>query len=189
MRPAFRSRFVTPPTGFYEYEVDGRRVSHRNRLEACRLVVNLRNSLGLPVIGDGMEYIMEYMCPMLPDGWCDQPSEVKTLYIDAVKKDTAQLFPLRVAASDEIERRMNVCMACKEHTRTGFCVDCNGLLEWVYRGFAGKRGKLPSDRVMGLCRCDGVMAVANATIAERDLKPGEKYPAECWRTAGGKVEA
>ena len=55
MRPAFRSRFVTPPTGFYEYEVDGRRVSHRNRLEACRLVVNLRNSLGLPVIGDGME--------------------------------------------------------------------------------------------------------------------------------------
>jgi len=188
IKPRFRSKFVTPPTGFYEYEVDGRRVTHKTRLEACRLVLQLRQELGLPCIGDGMEYIMEYMCPRLPDGWCNQPSEVKRLFMNDIKTDTAALFPLRVATSDVIERRTVTCSACEEHTRAGFCVDCNGLLDWMYRGFSGKRGRLPADRVLGLCRCDGVMAAAGVTVAERPVKDGVTYPEGCWRTAGGKVE-
>jgi hypothetical protein len=184
--PRFRGVYNTPPTGFYEYEVEGKRIQSRSRLEACMLVSNLRQDLGLPVVGDGMSYIMEYMCPRLPDGFCSQPSQIKRLAIEDVKRDTAALFPMRVAASDVIETRLVKCSECPEQTRNGFCVDCNGLLDWVYRGFSGKRGKLPPDRALGVCKCDGVMAAAGASVEGLPLKTGVTYPEGCWRIAGGK---
>lgn len=184
--PRFRGVYNTPPTGFYEYEVLGKRIQSRSRLEACMMVSNLRNDLGLPVVGDGMSYIMEYMCPRLPDGFCSHPSEIKRLAVDDVKKATAALFPMRVAASDVIETRLVTCSACAEQTRDGFCVDCNGLLDWVYRGFNGKRGALPPDRALGVCKCDGVMTAAGASVEGLPLKEGVKYPEGCWRIAGGK---
>ena len=52
--PRFRGIFTTPPTGFYEYEVEGERVQSTNRLDACTKVSDLRKKHGLPVVGDGM---------------------------------------------------------------------------------------------------------------------------------------
>jgi hypothetical protein len=184
--PRFRGIFTTPPTGFYEYEVEGERVQSTNRLDACTKVSDLRKKHGLPVVGDGMTYIMEYMCPRLPDGFCSQPSSVRSLAIEKVKAGTAQLFSMRVAASDVIERRLIICSACKMQTRSGFCVDCNGLLDWMFRGFSGKRGELPPDRALGVCVCDCVMAAAGATPLDRPLTDGETYPEGCWRIASGK---
>jgi len=187
-RPRFQTVTSTPPGGFYEYELDGDRVVSRNRLDMLRQVRDLRIRKGYPVIGDGMAYVMEFMCPRLPDGFCTTPSSVRGVRVDEVKRDTALLFPSLLAASDDIERRMEVCVGCPAQTTRGFCVECNGLLDWLYRGFSGRRGRLPADNALGVCLCDGVMAAAGASVSDRPLKPGAIYPECCWRTARSAQE-
>lgn len=189
MAVRFQNPNSTPPGGTYECCVGDDCVSSRNRYEACRLVRDLRRRHGLPVIGDGMRYIMEFMCPRLPDGYCNRPSGIKRLLVDDVKRDTAALFQLRCAPSDDIERRMEICSACDCHTRRGFCVDCTGLLDWIYRSYGPRRGRLPADNALGVCLCDGVLAAAGATPAERPLKAGAAYPGGCWRISKGGADA
>ena len=177
----FQTASATPPGGCYEYAIGDDVVVSKNRFEMLRKVAELRTKHGLPTVGDGMKYLMEYMCPRLPDGFCTKPSAVKSYRVEEVKRDTAGLFTAMLAASDDIERRMEVCVACPSHTTRGFCVDCNGLLEWLYRGFTGRRGRLPADKVLGVCYPDGVMAAAGASVACRPLKAGAEYPSTCWR--------
>ena len=181
MSVRFQTVTATPPGGFYEYSAGGETVTARGRHDACRKVLELRRKLGLESVGDGMRYLMEYMCPRLPSGFCTKPSSVKYVRADVVKRNTAFLFGHRLAPADDIERRMEACSACPMHTREGFCVDCTGLLDWMYRGFGGRRGKLPADRALGVCVCDETMAAATASTADLPPKDGVKYPAGCWR--------
>ena len=188
MSVRFRNPRATPPGGCYEYTLQGETVSSRNRYDACRQVRDLRARHGLPTAGDGMSYLMEQMCPQLPDGFCTKPSQVRYVKAQDVKANTARLFAMRLAAADDIERRMEACVACPRQTRQGFCVDCTGLLDWIYRGFGGRRGKLPADRALGVCLIDEVLAAAGASVAGLPLKPGAAYPAECWRRAAAEPE-
>lgn len=177
----FQTVSSTPPGGCYEYAIGDDVVVSKNRFEMLAKVRDLRAKHGLPTVGDGMRYLMEYMCPLLPDGFCTEPSAVKSYRVEEVKRDTAGLFQAMLAPSDDIERRMERCVSCSAHTTRGFCVDCNGLLEWLYRGFGGRRGRLPADKVLGVCYADGVMAAAGASAASRPLKTGSGYPPACWR--------
>lgn len=189
MSGRFQTVTATPPGGCYEYSVDGETVVSRNRHDACRKVRELRAKHNLPTYGDGMSYLMDYMCPRLPDGFCTKKSSIKYLRADEVKRNTVMLFGSRLAASDDIERRMEACASCPRHTREGFCVDCTGLLDWMYRGFGGRRGKLPADRALGVCVCDEAMAAAVASVAEPRAKAGAAYPSNCWKAADTGGEA
>lgn len=184
----FNSPRSTPPDGCYEYSAGGELVSSKNRNEIAKLTRDLRVKHGLPVIGDPFRYVMEYMCPSLPDGFCTAPSTVRPLRVAVVKEKTAALFPRALAINDEIERRMACCVECPKQTRRGFCVTCTGLLDWIYRGFSGKRGKLPADAVLGVCLCDEVLAAAGASVASRPLSDGVEYPETCWRLGASRKE-
>ena len=177
----FKYMFASPPDGWYEYALDGEVVRSRSRFEICRLTANLRRSKGLSVFGDGFKHVMEYMCPLLPDGFCTKPSTVPPpLTANEVKANTVALFPLRLVASDVAERRLEVCIRCPMHTRRGFCVDCTGLLDWMIRGFRGSRGRLPADRAAGVCLVEKVMAAALASV-DKPSREGVVFPAGCWR--------
>lgn len=178
----FRNINATPPQGFYEYELDGVLVQDRSRFGIGAKVLALRRSKGLPVRGDGLSYVMEYMCPTLPDGFCDQPSTVKVPRVRDVKARTAGFFGARLAPSDVAERRLVKCISCPMHTRRGFCIDCTGLLDWIRRGMPG-RGVLPADRASGVCLCDEILVAAGVSVAEAFCSPNVQYPETCWRLA------
>lgn len=178
---------ATPPGGCYEYSLDGKTiVTGRSRFDITAKARKLRAEAKVETIGDPFRYVMEYMCPRLPSGFCNTPSHVKSLRVNEVKEATAKLFALRCATSDVIESRMIVCVACPCHTRQGFCVDCSGLLDWMYRGYTGRRSPLPEDRILGVCTCDAVLAAAGATAATRPLTVEAVYPETCWRLQAAK---
>mgnify|MGYP000851320229 FL=1 len=172
---------MTPPGGLYEYELDGVLVQDRSRFGIAAKVRNLRASKGLQTVGDGFEYAMDWMCPRLPDGVCNEPSTVKAPDIRAIKENTTLLFGSRLAPSDVAERRLEICIRCPAHTRRGVCVDCTGLIDWVRKGMPG-RGTLPADQASGACLCDNVLSAAGASAASRPLTAGAEYPEGCWRT-------
>jgi hypothetical protein len=181
MRTLFRSINATPPCGYYEYGIDGKTVTDRSRFGICLKVKELRGSLGLTTPGDGMSFVMEYMCPFMPDGFCTKPSSVKQIKSAVVKANTGFVFGEQCASNDEIERRMETCVSCPNHTTRGFCLDCTGLLDWIYRGFRGRRGPLPADRATGVCCLDEILVAASATAAGRPPRNGVEYPGNCWR--------
>ena len=181
----FKSKNATPPCGYYEYSVDGHKITDRSRIGICNKVLALRKSLGLPAVGDGLSYVMEYMCPYLPDGFCTSPSAVKSLKASVVKENTKGCFLGQCATSDVVERRMETCVSCPSHTTRGFCLDCTGLLDWIYRGFGRRRGPLPADRATGVCVLDEVLVAASATLADREPTVGAVYPENCWRNSAG----
>lgn len=183
-RDRFRTLTATPPCGYYEYASQGEIVTDRSRYGICQKVRDLRTRQGLPVVGEGFSYVMEYMCPSQPDGFCIKPSTVKALRAVDVKAKTMQMFNTRCAPADEIERRMEVCVTCPKHSVRGFCLDCTGLLEWIYRGYGGRRSPLPADRATGVCTVEEVLAAALATTAERPLEANVVYPDNCWRKNG-----
>lgn len=126
------------------------------------------------------------MCPYLPNGYCTQPSSVNPLEIGEVKSRTAPLFSQPCATSDVIEERLSVCAKCPRHVTKGFCMgECSGLLEWIYRGFSGRRVRLPADYGMGVCRHDAMFVVASASISALPAREGEMYPDNCWRIGRG----
>jgi len=176
----FRTIHAIPPGGVYEYELDGVLVQDRSRFGISAKVRELRASKGLQTVGDGFDYVMDWMCPRLPDGFCSAPPKLARLDVRLVKENTVRLFGARLVPSDEAERRLELCLRCPMHTRRGLCVDCTGLLEWMRRGMRG-RGALPADQASGTCLCDNVMAAAGASVAMRPLVADAEYPAECWR--------
>lgn len=181
MKLRFQSVNASPPGGCYSYGVGDDVVESSTRSGICQKARELRRKHGLPVAGDCFQYVMEYMCPRLPSGFCTQPSQVRYLRAEDVKANTARLFGAALAARDDIASRMQVCVECPKHTRNGFCVDCTGLLDWIYRGFNGRRLAIPHDRALGVCMCDDVLAAAGASVLKRPLAPGVSYPERCWR--------
>jgi len=182
----FRSPDATPPTGCYEYGCGGRIVTARTRSAISRAVLELRSSLGLESSGDGFSYVEEYMCPYLPNGYCTGPSGINPLQIQDVKGNTSRLFSRACVTGDVIAERLAVCKGCPDHVTKGFCMgSCSGLLEWIYRGFAGRRGAIADDTGAGVCRHDAAFVVATASVAVSEYPPSktEQYPDMCWRTS------
>lgn len=177
-RPRFKSPGATPPGGVYEYELNGEVVRDRSNIRIALLVERLRTKHGLPSIGGGMRYVMEYMCPKLPDGFCTTPSSNPPIRASDVKLATVPCFAKPVATSDVIEERIATCVACKEQRTSGFCMDCGNLLGWVYEAFGTRRPRLPADHVTGVCQCDKTLVVASASVA--DPASEIQYPANCW---------
>lgn len=180
-RVRFKSLFSTPPSGCYEYGLDGAVVSDRYRSGICAKVRDLRASKGLETLGDGFSYVMEYMCPSLPDGFCTAPSNVKYLQAEEVKARTMTLFSLPCATLDVVSRRLSVCVSCPKNIVRGFCLSCTGLLSWIYRGYGGRRPACPADVATGACACDRMLTAAVATAAAFPLTEGAGYPEGCWR--------
>jgi hypothetical protein len=181
MRLRFRTRHATPPCGYYEYRLGDAVVTDRTMMGICQKVREVRARQGLATVGDGFSYVMEYMCPFLPDGFCTQPSTVKAYSIQVVRAKTSRMFSLACVPADKIEKRMEICVSCPSHTTRGFCLDCTGLLDWVYAGFRGRRGRLPADRATGVCGEEAVLSAALATVTGQPLQEGAAYPANCWR--------
>ena len=180
MSVRFKTIGAFPPTGSYEYECGGVFLSSKSRIEICNKVSDLRRSQGLPVVGDPLRYVMEYMCPRLPDGFCTGASSIKNLRADEVKAATARLFPLPCVPVDEIERRLSVCLTCKKHVTRGFCMGCSGLIDWIYKGFGGRRNRLPPDSATGVCPCSLELVAASAAV-DRPQTADASYPDGCWR--------
>ena len=174
-----------PPTGAYEYALGGDVVASISRTEICSKVKEIRDRHGLPTIGDGFAYVMEYMCPRLPDGFCTTPSTVKYLQADKVKLRTIPLFSLPCATADVVDKRLMACVACPHNIKRGFCVTCTGLLTWVYRGFGGRRPGLPGDQATGACAVDEVMVAAAVSVDGAPLRENVVYPPGCWRDKEG----
>lgn len=175
----FKSLFSTPLSGCYEYGLDGAVVSDRYKSGICAKVRNLRASKGLQTAGDGFAYVMEYMCPSMPDGFCTAPSKVRYLQAEEVKARTMTLFPLPCATVDVISRRPSVCaLLPKPYSR---------VLPVLYRPVAdlsrygGRRPACPADSATGARACDRMLTAAVATAASFPLTPDVEYPAECWR--------
>jgi hypothetical protein len=186
MSARFRSPDATPPTGCYEYSCGGRTVTARTRSAIARAALELRAAAGLESAGDGFRYVEEYMCPFLPNGYCTEPSAVNPLELGDVKARTSSLFALPCVTGDVITERLAVCSTCPAHATRGFCMgECSGLLEWIYKGFAGRRVRLPADFGSGVCRHDAMFVVASASIHGLPPRAGEAYPGGCWRVKGG----
>jgi hypothetical protein len=103
------------------------------------------------------------------------------LQASVVKERTKMLFGMQLLPADEIERKMEICVACPQHTRRSVCWDCTGLGDWVLRGFGGRRGRLPADRATGVCLADGVLTAASASVVARPRLADTEYPSGCWR--------
>lgn len=179
----FKYRNASPPDGWYEYAIGDEVARERNRFDICRRVREMHEARGLPVFGDGFTHVMEYMCPRLPDGFCNKPSNLpKPLMAAEVKERTVPLFYRPIVPSDAIERRLETCVRCPAHTRRGFCADCSGIIDWMLRGFGGRRGKVPADNASGVCYAERVMAAALASV---DAQPRDdvQYPEGCWLLA------
>lgn len=187
MSSRFRYRNATPPTGCYEYECGGDIVSSKSRFDICRKVTELRRAHGLLTVGDPFAYVEEYMCPRLPNGFCTKPSTVTYIKADEVKANTAALFGLPCVTTDVIEKRLSTCVTCPKHVTRGFCMGCSGLIDWIYRGFSGRRGRMPPDAATGVCSVGLDLVAASASV---DVTPvsGDRYPEGCWRRASEGTE-
>lgn len=181
--PRFTSIHATPPGGMYEYAIDGDVVRDRSVTRIARLANMLRAKHGLPTSRDGFRYVMEYMCPRLPDGFCTQPSTIKVIRAEDVKRNTNLLFPRPCATVDVIENRLATCVSCPAHRTKGFCMDCTGMIEWMMRGYAGRRSALGVDHVAGVCECDLTLVAVSASVADQTGAAGVTYPEGCWRNA------
>lgn len=179
----FTSIHATPPGGMYEYAVGDDVVRDKSKTRIGQLANELRAKHGLSQSHDPFKFVMEYMCPRLPMGFCDQPSTLKTIRASEVKNATASLFKLPCATSDIIEQRMFKCLECPKHRTKGFCMDCTGMLTWVYREYGSRRPALAPDHMTGVCECETALAVVVVSVADRPLVEGAEYPASCWRTA------
>lgn len=184
MANRFRSPNSTPPTGCYEYECGGRYITSPSRSAISRMALDLRASQGLPSVGTGIEYVMEYMCPRLPDGFCTRPSSIPYLKVEDVKAATAALFPLPLATTDVISERLRICVRCQDHVTRGFCMGCSGFQEWIYKGFSGRRARLSEDAGAGICPHDRAFVAAVASVSAMPAEAGIR-PAGCWRCPGG----
>lgn len=179
----FRSRNATPAGGCYEYSADGKTfVTDKSIFGISKKAVELRVALGLEIHGDPFTYVMEYMCPHLPNGFCTSPSAVKNVQADEVKAATARLFQMPCVTSEIIERRMAACVSCPRQLTRGFCMGCSGLLDWVYRSFNGRRPRLPPDLATGVCSESLELVAASASV-DRPAVPGDRFPETCWRRA------
>jgi hypothetical protein len=168
----FRTWQATPPGGWYEYALDGEVARARTIAQIARLATAIRSKKNLVTIGDGFAYVMEYMCPRMPDGFCVKPSAVIGVRADEVKRRTMPLFRLPSVTSDVIETRLSSCIGCPMHMTRGFCMDCTGFMSWIYAGYGGRRGALPPDHVTGVCVCDMAFAAAVATASGAPLTEG-----------------
>ena len=184
MSDRFTNLRATPPGGWYEYALPrAPDAVARDTMKSgiCAKVREMRAAAGLETVGDGFQYVMDYMCPRLPDGFCSKPSSVPDVGVDRVKSRTAALFSLPQAVAEEVERRLSLCIGCPRHVTRGFCMTCTGFLDWIYAGFRGRRPRLPPDLATGACSCDAAFTAATATVASFPLAEGADYPARCWR--------
>jgi len=182
-RPRFISIHATPPGGWYEYAIGEDVVRDRSRFRIAEAANKLREKHGLPTSHDPFIFVMEYMCPMLPDGFCTIPTSIKTIKAAEVKANSLPLTQRPCATSDVIENRLITCVNCPKHRTRGFCMDCNGLLVWLYQLFGTRRPPLSVDHATGVCECELVLVAASASVADRPPVTGVEYPAGCWRTA------
>jgi len=180
-KPRFKSINATPPGGMYEYSLNGRLVRSRSRIDIARQVKYLHHKAGLPVLGDGFPHVMDYMCPHLPNGFCTEPTKIKSAQVHEVKQRTQTLFGMRLLPADEIQRREEICIACPKHQHRGFCPSCTGLHTWVKAGFGGHRPDIPHDIACGACPEDNYLITASASVADLPETEGADYPENCWR--------
>jgi hypothetical protein len=182
-KPRFISIHATPPGGMYEYAIGDDVVRDRSRFRIAELAGKLREKHGLPASHDPFIFVMEYMCPRLPDGACTQPTSIHTIKASVVKANSLPLMKMPCATSDVIEQRICTCVSCPMHRTKGFCMDCTGILDWIYKEFGPRRPQLPVDHATGVCECDLVLAAVSASVADLPPVAGVEYPAGCWRTA------
>lgn len=181
--PRFKSIHSTPPGGWYEYAVEGEVIRDRSRFRIAAAANKLRAKYGLSQSHDPFQFVMEYMCPRLPDGFCSEPSSVRTIRAAEVKLNSAPLMKLPCETYDAIEKRIVKCVECPKHRTQGFCMDCTGILTWVYREYGTRRPQLSIDHMTGVCECELALTVVSASVAGRPPVDGVQYPEGCWRTA------
>lgn len=181
--PRFVSLHATPPGGMYEYAIGDDVVRDRSRFRIAELANKLREKHGLPTSHDPFRFVMEYMCPRLPSGFCNQPTSIKTIRSAEVKANSLPLMKLPCTTSDVITERLVTCVDCPMHRTRGFCMDCTGILTWIYSAFGARRPQLSVDHATGVCECELMLVAVSASVADRPPMTGVEYPAGCWRTA------
>lgn len=181
MLSRFKSPNATPPGGCYEYAVGDAVLTAKTASEITRQALNLRQSLGLRTVGDPFLYVMDYMCPRLPNGFCTTPSSVRSVRMEEVKARTSALFTLPCVTVDLIEARLAKCISCPAHETRGFCMSCTGLLDWICSGFGGRRRRLPPDVASGVCCVTREFSAALASVDFGDAAAPQGLPETCWR--------
>lgn len=185
MKPRFANKYSVPPGGKFFCEIGGRMYEGRNFDEICGKVRPILAASGSKESAE--DVIAAYMCPRLgPSGSWFCKGDFKDS--DAVREHEAmenseRFFGLRVVPFDVIQKRLERCLACREHCRA-WCITCNGHLTRVVTGFGGSRPELPIDRGTGVCRC---ARAYESAIASVDYPDGwtiwEGVPETCWRNA------
>lgn len=177
----FTSRFVPPPGGEYFFESEGASFRTRSYAEAIRRTTSILQSQG-KLKGPAEAALAEYMCPFMPDGFCTKPYGNKTFTLDQMRSEAKRYFSLPLVPFDDVEKRLQTCMACPKHSRT-FCLTCVGAIDWIRSGFRGARRMLPVDSYTGTCQCAGTFAAVVASIEESSLPAWDKAekPSTCWR--------
>lgn len=175
----FRNPNLPPPGGEYFFERNGesfRTTSYYDAIAKVRAILRRNGDTGS---AEGA--LAEYMCPHLPDGFCNENFGNRLFTLDRQRKEAEKYFRLPVVTFDEIERRLSICASCKEHSRT-FCLSCLKVIPWVEQNFRGARKAIPADRYSGTCLCAGtfesvVVSVSADCIPEWSTTP----PPNCWR--------
>jgi hypothetical protein len=149
------------------------------------------SAAGLPMPVNIWELAEDYMCRMLPVGFCVGDDEGRprfhTYTLQQVRENTTELIRTSDCTQSQAVAgsRAETCVTCPLHDRKS-CTSCSGLSTWLERKIGRTlAGQNISSDWLGLCAVDGTMA--GAKIFASNLKSNEKYPETCWMRRKGEV--
>ena len=181
----FANSRTIPPGGHYFYEVPETRVLIKD-LTYGGAIARIRKNYaenGLPVPEDLEKRVIDFMCRLLPKGFCqgadDGKPRPRMMLMSEVKRTTAAAAATKSRVTPgEANRRALICGGCPLNDRSG-CPTCSGLNAW-----ASKLGGVPvpgGATYLGICKADGL--AMSAGVALEHAPAVNKAPENCWRRA------
>ena len=181
---AFKNQLRVPPGGKYFYAVtDGDttfRFTATSRVGLLTDVAAWYSSRGAETPKNLWDLCQAYMCRYLPRGFCygaDSGVEVGTPL--RIKNRALPYLGAQVATPGSIRERLSTCVGCPQNDRS-LCTTCTGLTAWALSGL--RRGRIPMDDYVGVCKCDGLMVSVVASLMD---PPTVEIPSGCWRMKNG----
>jgi len=179
----FASKRSGPPGGMYFYEVPetGVAFQHPGRTALVESVRKHYYENNLECPGDLESRLEDFMCRMLPAGFCTGDDEGRPRR-KAVSYGSIREATLKLATGNprvdpgEAERRALACSRCPLNDRTA-CTSCSGMTEWA-RKLSGKT-LTGLDSALGICHVD--CTALSAKVHLRDIPASDEYPETCWR--------
>lgn len=180
MSVRFTSIHNPSPVGRWFYEVGGERVEGPTWYAIQHRVEDMMARHG--VTGNPEEVVAAYMCPQMPEWFCrsDEPDNPDVVRRQEALDKAVPYFNRPVVPPMEIERRIEICRRCPKH-QGSICLTCTGILDWINRGFGGRRVSVDMDKVSRTCSVARTFESVVATVDFGSEPPPDGTPPNCWR--------